>query len=138
MTNDDLPPVKLTDDELLASIRRHMPQLIDIKRGADECYEDGMYRYYHHSVKLFVLQRITRHMKDAFCAIGGGLVALKLHGSSFFMGRDITEAYHHAYYMLSMMIRYGTWGLLEKAPTGQLDDAFPPGWAAVLYLYNMR
>ena len=45
--------------------------------------------------------------------------------------RPIVEAFFHARELLRYMHRYGQ--SLEHAPNG-----LPSGWAAVLYLYNIR
>jgi hypothetical protein len=45
--------------------------------------------------------------------------------------RPIVEAFFHAHYFLKMAVKSGK--ELESAP-----DCMPSGWAAVLYLYNLR
>ena len=45
--------------------------------------------------------------------------------------RPIVEAFFHARYFLEMVCRYG--GELKEPP-----QMMPSGWAAVLYLYNLR
>jgi len=45
--------------------------------------------------------------------------------------RPIVEAFFHAHYFLEMAVRYG---MQLKHPPRQL----PSGWAAFLYLYNLR
>jgi hypothetical protein len=45
--------------------------------------------------------------------------------------RPIIEAFFHARYFLEMAVHYGQ--ALDKPP-----NAMPSGWAALLYLYNLR
>jgi hypothetical protein len=45
--------------------------------------------------------------------------------------RPILEAYFHSHYFLRMICKYGK--TINEPP-----DRLPSGWAAVLYLYNMR
>ena len=45
--------------------------------------------------------------------------------------RPILEAFFHARYFLEMICKYGK--QLDEAP-----NIMPSGWAAVLYLYNIR
>ncbi len=45
--------------------------------------------------------------------------------------RPIVEAFFHAHYFLKMAVKYGK--ELESAP-----DRMPSGWAAVLYLFDLR
>ena len=45
--------------------------------------------------------------------------------------RRIAEAFFHAHYFLEMLVKYGN---ELKFPPNML----PSGWAAVLYLYNLR
>jgi hypothetical protein len=45
--------------------------------------------------------------------------------------RPIVEAFFHARYMLEMAVKYGK--ELERPP-----NCLPSGWAAFLYLYDLR
>ena len=115
-------------------------------------YEDGVYRFYHHSFKVFHLQDLTVEIvklleslypetkgyvtlnKDFMTIYGEGV------GKTFsnwdntrwlHTTRPIVEAFLHAKYFLEMAIKSGK--ELNNAP-GML----PSGWAAFLYLYDMR
>ena len=46
-------------------------------------------------------------------------------------GRPILEAFFHARYMLEMAVKYGK--ELDRPP-----NCLPSGWAAFLYLYDLR
>lgn len=113
-------------------------------------YEDGIYRFYHHSFKVYQLQdytskavemfkRIAEDTNNKLCerfeeivAAGTGLAWEPAHDQSWTIHtRPIVEAFLHARYFLEMMIKYGR--ELDSAPT-----MLPTGWAAVLELYDQR
>lgn len=113
--------------------------------------EDSFYRLYHNSFKVYGLQKQTEKILQFIREIGeeagaDGLNPLFLKitsdgtGKSFNLDcnldwgkqeRPIVEAFFHAREMLVLMHRYGS--TLPSAPL-----SLPSGWAAVLYLYNMR
>lgn len=135
---------------LLSNIRTRMPELCALwdKVNGHWNYEDVIYRFYHHSFKVYAIQGLTLEMKKLFESL---LPDYELHewfikivetgtGKQFEMAhnqvwlevtRPMIEAFFHARYFLEMMIRYGE--KLEKPPL-----MLPSGWAAVLYLYNLR
>jgi hypothetical protein len=111
-------------------------------------YEDGIYRMYHQSFKVFYLQGWTTKMVLLFeflmpqvplnknflkiIADGTGHTFNMEHNKDWLKNvRPIVEAFLHAKFMLEMMIKYGK--EFEVAP-----HSLPSGWAAVLYLYNTR
>ena len=49
------------DEELLANIKSKLPELEKLleKINGEWNYEDGIYRFYHHSFKVFRLQDLT-------------------------------------------------------------------------------
>ncbi|MBI2403373.1 MAG: hypothetical protein HYV20_11705 [Gemmatimonadetes bacterium] len=111
-------------------------------------YEDGVYRFYHHSFKVYALQERTmamvaalqalapeRQLNESFVAIvreGTGKRFEPGHNRQWLeVTRPIVEAFFHAQYFLEMAVRYGK---ELKQPPRQL----PSGWAAFLYLYNLR
>jgi len=112
-------------------------------------YEDGIYRFYHQSFKVFGLQRQTEQ-------IAAALTAIAPEGRSFCesfhailedgIGREfspddnahwaertapIVEAFFHARYFLEMAVRYG-------AELAEPPRSMPSGWAALLSLYGLR
>jgi hypothetical protein len=157
--DDERPEVR----RLLANIKRAMPRLKRSLEGASGhgIYEDKVYRFYHHSWKVFLLQQHTLEIVDALRSLApknktksrsknrtsAGLLNPSLMkivadgtGRRFKSDtnahwpdqtRPIVEAFFHAYYFLQMVVKYG---LELKRPPALL----PSGWAAVLYLYNMR
>lgn len=48
-------------DALLATIKEHLPQLEKLLDRINDvwCYEDGFYRFYHQSFKVYSLQHLT-------------------------------------------------------------------------------
>jgi hypothetical protein len=113
-------------------------------------YEDGIYRFYHQSFKVYSLQDCTigaigifRRIADA---TGNQLcewfeqIAAKGTGAKFEAEhnrdwpehtRPIVEAFFHAKYFLEVMAKYGR-------ELDSLPDFLPFGWAAILELYSQR
>jgi hypothetical protein len=111
-------------------------------------YEDPVYRFYHQSFKVFGLQQATEEIVKQLHALGPHLplndwfleIVEQGTGKEFTIAdndnwlavtRPIMEAFFHARYFLEMACKYGR--ELKEAP-----DMMPSGWAAVLYLYNIR
>ena len=135
---------------LLEAIKARLPQLDDLVEQAEDHwgYEDGVYRFYHQSYKVYRLQGLTINIVEALQAIaperklnawflqivneGTDRTFTTAHNQRWLEEtRPILEAFFHAYYMLSMVCKYGR----------ALDDpaaVLPNGWAAVLSLYDMR
>jgi len=76
-----------------------------------------------------------RNLNESFMAIvrdGTGKTFEREHNRRWLeVTRPIVEAFFHAHYFLEMAVRYG---MQLKHPPRQL----PSGWAAFLYLYNLR
>ena len=143
---------KLTNhDVLLQNIKKNLPTLKKLYQEAcgGWSYEDRIYRYYHHSFKVYGLQDLTSEMSKALadlapsgCEVNEDFVDIVAEGSDKefrishnrawgYYVRPILEAFFHAKFFLEMAIKYGE--ELEKAP-----DLLPSGWAALLYFYNLR
>jgi hypothetical protein len=142
-------------DDLLAAIKAHLPQLEQLLERINDmwCYEDGVYRFYHQSFKVYSLQACTTEATELFENIGKatGLERFNLNpyyrqivrdgtGITFKeehnriwseVARPIVEAFLHAKYFVEMHVKYGH--ELERAP-----QPMPSGWAALLCLYNLR
>jgi hypothetical protein len=108
-------------------------------------YEDPIYRFYHQSFKVFYLQEQTNQIVKLLQSL---LPDAKLNewfmqivkegtGNEFSMDdnsrwttatRPIVEAFFHARFFLEMAYRH------NNPP----KDELPSGWAAFLYLYNLR
>jgi hypothetical protein len=135
-----------TDQLLLDAIKANLPELERLLVSFQSLYEDGMYRFYHHSFKVYQLQDYTSKAVEIFhrianatgnqpcewfeqiVAAGTGLVWEPEHNHSWTLnGRPIVEAFLHAKYFLEMMIKYGR--EMIEAPA-----MLPTGWAAILEL----
>lgn len=135
---------------LLSAIQRELAPLLAL---LDEVsghwhYEDGLYRFYHQSFKVYGLQDSTLRLVEAlralspdgtldkwFCQIiaeGTGKTFNYEHNQRWLAEtRPIVEAFLHAKYMLEMVCKYGQ--ELDQPP-----EVLPSGWAAVLSLYGLR
>lgn len=136
---------------LLASIKKDLPALERLRESASNHwgYEDPVYRFYHQSCKVFGLQAHTEDIVQRLRNLAPGETALNPWfleivaegtGRTFTPDdnrhwtqatRPILEAFFHARFFLEMVCRYGH--ELEFPPA-----LLPSGWAAVLYLYNLR
>ena len=112
-------------------------------------YEDGMYRYYHHSYKVFHLQQYTLLMEQALQKLApdkelnqefNRIVQAGI-GKEFTLDMNVDWATHadpvvlaflHAKYFLEQAVKYG------KAVSDEGYGLLPSGYAALLYLYNNR
>ena len=135
---------------LLSNIRQRLPVLEALgDRVASHWHgEDCFYRFYHQSFKVYALQADTEHivaalrslmpdrdLNDWFLTIiqqGTGKTFAPAHNQNWLAEtRPILEAFFHAKTMLDLVVKYGR--ELEAAP-----EWLPSGWAAVLYLFNLR
>jgi hypothetical protein len=123
--------------------------LASMEKLLDECdCEDEVYRFYHQSFKVYLIQEYTEAIVEKLQSLaphlplnGWFLEILKAGtGRSWSMEdnenwttitRPMVEAFYHARYFLEMACKYGK--ELESPP-----QPMPSGWAAVLYLYNLR
>ena len=112
-------------------------------------YEDIVSRFYHQSFKLYpVAQAATRDIRDALQALlpdrplnewftqiveeGTRSDWEPAHNERWPLEtRPIVEAFLHARFFLEMAVQYGR--RLDAPPA-----ILPSGWAAFLYLYNLR
>ena len=111
-------------------------------------YEDPVYRFYHQSFKVYRLQAATRSIVSALQALaprhklndwflqivteGTGKVFDQEHNRHWLeTTRPFVEAFFHARYFLEMAVHYGK--ELDSPP-----NTLPSGWAAFLYLYQLR
>ena len=139
--------------EALELLKNLQAQLLELEALLTLCsnhwgYEDPIYRFYHHSFKVYSLQDKTTKIVKALQAL-----ALQIPLNEQFLRivangtgkifkpednrnweevtRPILEAFFHAHYFLEMAVKYGR---ELKVPPQTLSS----GWAAVLYLYNLR
>lgn len=137
-------------NKLLLNIKQNLPKLETLLARVESHWgmEDGLYRFYHQSFKVYQLQHETgeihralqdllpdRSMNRWFSEIvaqGTGCEFEVSHNQDWLRHtRPIVEAFFHAHYFLKMAVKYGK--ELDNAP-----DSLPSGWAAVLYLFNLR
>lgn len=135
---------------LLATIKQRLPELEKLLERARNHweYEDYVYRFYHHSFKVFGVQSMTSQivaalrdllpdirLNDDFLAIiaegTGKTFSTDMNAIWSATTRPLVEAFFHARFMLEMAIKYGR--ELDTPP-----QPMPSGWAALLYLYNLR
>lgn len=136
---------------LLANIKAKLPELEELENKITRCEQDidHVYRFYHHSFKVYYLQNFTKMIVDLLNSLAPPeikfndlfLEILKDGtGKEFEMShnrewakhtRPILEAYFHAKQFLTVAIKNGK--ELEVAP-----EMLPSSWALLLYYYNLR
>lgn len=144
---DDRPDVA----ELLSNLKQHrdrLQQLLD--RVADEPWvTDLVYRFWHHSFKVYDLQNLTVAIVAALREVAptsrpglnGWFEAIVAQGTGrtfqlednqrwLDVTRPMLEAFWHARFFLQQAVRYAD---LDAPPA-----LLPSGWAALLYLYDLR
>jgi hypothetical protein len=143
---DDRPQVQRLFTNLKASLAEL--ELLLAASSDHWRYEDGVYRFYHQSFKVYALQSTTAAIVSALQALapdrklnewfmqivgeGTGQAFKMEHNRQWLTAtRPIVEAFFHARFFLEMAVRYGK--ELSAPPT-----MLPSGWAALLYLYNLR
>ena len=111
--------------------------------------EDGVCRFYHRSYKVYSgLQPLTLQITESLKKPMPGRTLSEWYAQIVEEGtheqferkhnqnwlkhtRPIVEAFFHASFMLKMVCKYGQ--ELDAPPS-----PLPSGWAAVLYLYDLR
>lgn len=135
---------------MLANLKESVPALERLLKDCNDewVYEDLVYRFYHQSFKVYFLQETTKQIVAALQALaptlplnnwfttiiaeGTGKTFQNEHNQRWLEEtRPILEAYFHARYFLAMAVRYAR--QLENPPR-----MLPSGWAAFLYLYDLR
>lgn len=135
---------------LFANLKAALPKLKELLDGCSDHwgYEDPVYRFYHQSYKAYGLQETTEAIVKALQALapdrplnewfvqivkcGTGKTFEMEHNKRWLEEtRPILEAFFHARYFLEMAVRYGE--ELKQPPR-----TLPSGWAAFLYLFNLR
>jgi hypothetical protein len=137
-------------DRLLLNIKRQLPKLEKLLAEVEGHWgiEDGFYRFYHQSFKVYQVQGATEEVCKAlqellpdypmnpwFCKItadGTGREFELSHNQAWLTHtRPVLEAFFHAHFFLKMIVKYGR--EFEDIP-----NRLPSGWAAVLCLFNLR
>jgi hypothetical protein len=137
-------------EKLLNQIKANLAEIENLYKIFDGCEEDYVYRFYHQSFKVFGAIEKIKKAKDLFEKIAPDGIALndwycriadealvksfdweRTNPKWLDETRPILEAFHHSKYFLEQMLHFGT--KLKQSP-----QILPSGWAAVLYLYNLR
>ena len=127
--------------------------LSELEALLEECnghwvYEDHVYRFYHQSFKVYLSQHSTSKIVDKLRALApdgkfnewfaqiiadgtGKTFAMEDNENWLRVTRPILEAFFHSKYFLEMAVKYGR--SLERPPR-----SMPSGWAALLYLYDLK
>lgn len=142
---------------LLENIHAGLPKLKEaLDFGSSHWgYEDPIYRFYHQSFKVDSIAESTGVMvnalrqlsdrpfnkwfrqilEDADTSDSRGVVVtasgLEIPGDWLTRTRPKLEAFFHAKFMVEMAVKYGS--ELKEPP-----QCLPSGWAALLYLYDLR
>lgn len=136
--------------QLLGNLKQALPRLLALQAHCQEpaVSEGGFYRFYHQSFKVFALQEEIRQITDTLASllpdwplnawyrqIVGEATARPFSQESnehwLAEARPILEGYSHARFFLDMAVKYGE--TLDYPPR-----RLPSGWAALLYLYDLR
>jgi hypothetical protein len=125
---------------------------VDLEKALQEMsghwsYEDTFYRFYHGSFKVYGVQTATERavkllselMPERKLNLAFDKIIREGTGKKFEMAhnrewdrqtRPMLEAFAHAKFMIEMAVRYAD----LPAPS----QPMPSGWAALLYLYDLR
>jgi hypothetical protein len=143
--------IPTSNTALLANIHAALPKLEKLLTYVDGEWvsEDLVYRFWHHSFKVFFLQDATVAMDEALRALtpNGGSInqwydqivadgtgktfSLEMNADWLQHTKPIVDAFFHVRFMLDMAVKCGR--ELSEAPTW-----LPSGWAALLELYMIR
>lgn len=137
-------------DKLLINIKNNLSEIESLYNVFHTFEEDYVYRFYHQSFKVFgALNEIEQavllfekiapdglSLNEWFRGIAADALsktfnAKETNSKWLAETRPIIEAFWHSRYFLEQMRQYGA--ELDKSPA-----LLPEGWAAVLYLYNIR
>jgi hypothetical protein len=135
---------------LFLRIKARLPELQELARTLEEAEEDGVYRFYHGSYKVFYLQDAVKEAFALIKEIGGEsdppnfeYARIVEAGTAHnFQGertntnwdaetKPILEAFWHTKYFINMMVKYA-----RELDTVEMPLDF--GVAAVLYLFELR
>jgi hypothetical protein len=138
------------EKKLLANMAAALPQLEELLAAVNGhwVYEDGVYRFYHQSLKVFYLQETTEKIVAALRALAphwelnewflqivregtGKEFTLEMNTRWMEETRPIVAAFFHARFFLEMVCKYAR--IVTEPP-----EVLKSGYAAILYLYGLR
>jgi hypothetical protein len=115
-----------SDEAILAAVKAHLSQLEGLLEAMNNDYEEGLYRFYHQSFKVYSLQAHTTRAAgfvrviadeagrqvdpwfEAIVADGTGIEFDASHNSEWpGYTRPQVEPFLHARYFVEMMVKYG-------------------------------
>lgn len=136
--------------QLFDNLKNKLPELESVLKEVNDKWnhEDCVYRFYHGSFKVYRIQYETERIVDCLKSLlpetelnknfleiynkGTGKVFDLSHNKDWNNHtRPLLEAFFHSRYFLEMAIKYSK--ELNEPP-----QVLPSGWAALLYLYNLR
>ena len=139
-------------DVLLQNAKARQNELAQLLEEVDREWvaEDGFYRFYHQSFKVYHIQDATTKIVKALSELNprpevplndwfmeivaqgtGRDFEISANQNWTTVTRPMLEAFFHARYFLQLVVKYAN-GL------GTSPQVLPSGWAAVLYLYSLR
>lgn len=138
------------EKQLIESILMHkeeVQQLLDKAYHQFGGKEDMVYRFYHHSFKVYKVQQWTsdafllfrkfssEEMNDFFLRIvreGTSKPFSMEHNDNWYEeAKPLLDAYLHMIHLMELVVKYGIEGT-DKDRSGD------PGWFTILYLYRLR
>jgi hypothetical protein len=149
-TQDRLADEDALRDCLLARLKEKSAELRALLEKMERHWgiEDGVYRFYHQSLKVYYVQEMTQEAVELLQSLllerplnawfmqivseGTGKKFELSHNDNWLHHtRPMVEALFHAHYFVKMACKYGQ--ELEAQPLG-----LPNGYAALLYLFDLR
>lgn len=140
---------EMLEDRLRVNLQAQSDELRQLLESASDHwgYEDPIYRFYHQSFKVYPLAESTTRIVTALQRLlpdqplnpwflqivrEGTGKEFQIDDNQRWLDatRPILKAFFHARYFLEMACRYA------EAP--EKNQPMPSGWAALLYLFNLR
>ncbi len=140
---------KELEQKLLVNVKNKHAELEELLEQVNDhwVYEDKIYRFYHHSFKVYRLQDTTKKIVDTLQSMlperkmnkwfkqivseGTNKTFDLPHNQEWLLHtRPILEAFFHSKYFLEMAVKYSS---LERQP-----ELLPSGYAGLLYLFDLR
>jgi hypothetical protein len=140
---------KELEQKLLDNLKNKKSELEKLLEEVDDhwTYEDKIYRFYHHSFKVYGLQGANKKIVDSLQSLlperqmnkwfkkiveeGTNKTWELSHNQEWLLHtRPILEAFFHSKYFLEMSVKYSD----VKTP----PNPMPSGYAGLLYLFDLR